>query len=166
LFTDGDVVAYSYSTYEEKKITLTACDSTVNKYQVVPWGITTDSVLGKRLGNVIENEKWLVITLAVINNVVFFAFILGASPEFYRLIGLASVRSHIGTVCLLVLWVGDKDEEWWALKLDKLEQGLKARVTAWVNERSMSAWIVRLGIPILFLSLVLFFLTLNAYAAA
>jgi len=136
----------------------------VYQYQAIPAGISTDSLLGKRLGNVIENEKWLVITLAIINNVVFFAFILGASPEFYRLIGLASVRLHIATVCLLVLWVGDKDEEWWALKLDKLEQGLKARVTAWVSERSMTVWIVRLGIPILFLSLWLFFLTVNKYA--
>lgn len=92
MFTDGDVVAYSYSTYEEKKITLTACASNVYKYQAIPAGITTDSLLGKRLGNVIENEKWLVITLAIFNNVVFFAFFLGASPEFYRLIGLASAR--------------------------------------------------------------------------
>ncbi|MFZ8906124.1 MAG: hypothetical protein ACO2Y2_02070 [Poseidonia sp.] len=136
------------------------------KYQAVPLGITTDSVLGKRLGNVIENEKWLVITLAIFNNVAFFAFFLGGSPEFYRLIGLASSRLYIGTVCLLVLALGDKDEEWWALKLDKLEQGLKARVTAWVSERSMSVWIVRLGIPILFLSLWLFYLTFNKYAAA
>jgi len=164
LFTDGDVVAYSYSTYEEKKITLTACPSTVYQYQAIPAGISTDSLLGKRLGNVIENEKWLVITLAIINNVVFFAFFLAASPEFYRLIGLASSRLYIATVCLLVLWVGDKDEEWWALKLDKLEQGLKARVTAWVSERSMTVWIVRLGIPILFLSLWLFFLTVKKYA--
>ena len=96
----------------------------------------------------------------------FIAFFLGASPEFYRLIGLASSRLYIATVCLLVLALGDKDEEWWALKLDKLEQGLKAGPTAWVSEESMSVWIVRLGIPILYLSLWLFYLTFNAYAAA
>jgi len=138
----------------------------VYKYQAVPLGITTDSVLGKRLGNVIENEKWLVITLAILTTWFFLLSFWGGSPEFYRLIGLASSRLYIGTVCLLVLALGDKDEEWWALKLDKLEQGLKARVTAWVSERSMSVWIVRLGIPILFLSLWLFYLTFNKYAAA
>ena len=51
------------------------------KYQAVPLGITTDSVLGKRLGNVIENEKWLVITLAIFNNVAFLLSFWGAVPN-------------------------------------------------------------------------------------